>query len=209
MQVELVASQLRIARGPRVVIDGLSLSVPSRHALVLTGPNGAGKTTLLRALGGLIAPESGAIALIGGDGELTVGEQSHLVSHRDAVKAALTVIENARFWAQYLGGGVERILPALERLGLDALSDVPAGYLSAGQRRRLGLARLLLADRRLWLLDEPTVSLDAASVETLGGIVRDHLAAGGMVVAATHVPLPLGQNAATNELRLGHPAGVA
>lgn len=206
--MQLFASNLMISRGGRVVIDGLSLEVSRGQALVLTGPNGSGKTTLLRTLAGLIAPEAGRVALEGGDGELSVGEQCHLIAHKDAVKPALTVEENARFWARYLGGGEGRVAGALERLGLDALADVPAGYLSAGQRRRLGLARLMLAERPVWLLDEPTVSLDTASVEGLSRIVREHLAGGGLVVAATHVPLGF-EEAATTMLRLGPTGGVA
>lgn len=207
--MELVASNLAVARGGRLVIEDLSLGVAGGEALILTGPNGVGKTTLLRALAGLIAPERGAIVLDGGDDELSAGEQSHLVSHRDAVKSALTVAENSKFWARYLGGGEARVGPALERLGLDGLADVPAGYLSAGQRRRLGLARLMLAARPVWLLDEPSVSLDARSVDALMGIVREHLAGGGIVVAATHVPLDLGAGGAVKDLRLGRADAAA
>lgn len=204
--MELVASHLSVARGGRLVIEDLSLTVAGGEALTLTGPNGSGKTTLLKALGGLIAPEAGSVTMSGGSEELTPGEQSHLFAHRDAVKSAMTVGENAHFWASYLGGGAARVGAALERLGLDTLSDVPAAYLSAGQRRRLGLARLLLADRPIWLLDEPSVSLDAASVETLVGMVAEHLAGGGLVIAATHIPLGIGAGGGARELRLVRPA---
>lgn len=206
--MKLNGTNLTIARGGRTVIDGLSLSVGAGQVLVLTGPNGSGKTTLLRAIAGLIAPDAGQVVLEGGHEELPVGEQCHLIAHRDAVKAALTVGENARFWASYLGGPETGVGPALERLALDMLADVPAGYLTAGQRRRLGLMRLLLAARPVWLLDEPTVSLDAASVEALAEIVRAHLSSGGLVVAATHVPLGF-DAASTRELRLGQAAGAA
>lgn len=206
--MDLVAHNLVISRGGRIVVGGVSLRVGGGEALVLTGPNGSGKTTLLKALAGLIAPDAGRIALDGGDEESSVGEQCHLIAHRDAVKSALTVGENARFWARYLGGSEAGVGAALERLGLDMLVDVPAGYLSAGQRRRLGLVRLALAVRPVWLLDEPTVSLDAASVEALGAMVRAHLAEGGMVVAATHVPLGFDEGK-SRELRLGQPAGGA
>lgn len=205
--MKLTGTNLRIARGGRIVVDGLSLSVVAGQALVLSGPNGSGKTTLLRTIAGLIGPEAGQVALEGGDRELSVGEQCHLIAHKDAVKSALSVQENARFWACYLGGNDTAVETALSQLGLDALADVPAGYLSAGQRRRLGLARLLLAARPVWLLDEPTVSLDAASVAALSDIVRGHLSSGGLVVAATHVPLGFGD--AVVELRLGADAGAA
>lgn len=205
--MKLVATNLSIVRGGRIVVGGLSLSLGAGQALVLTGPNGSGKTTLLRTIAGLMAPEAGEVVLEGGDQELSVGEQCHLIAHKDAVKSALTVQENVRFWARYLGGGEGAVEPALALLGLDALAEVPAGYLSAGQRRRLGLTRLLLAARPVWLLDEPTVSLDSASVAALSQIVRGHLASGGLVVAATHVPLGFGDAAA--ELRLGADAGVA
>jgi heme exporter protein A len=201
--MELVASNLCIARGGRVVIDELSFKVPSGAALMLTGPNGAGKTTLLRAIAGLIQPERGRIELMGGSADQSIGECCHLIAHRDAVKSNMTVIENARFWGRYLGGGDRNVVPALERLGLDALASVPAGYLSAGQRRRVGLARLLLADRPLWLLDEPTVSLDTASIDAVQAIVRGHLAQGGLVVVATHVPLKIASEGSVTELRLG------
>ena len=139
--------------------------------------------------------------------EATIAEQCHFIGHRDGVKAALTVRENAEFYARYLAlstmvespasgpapsPGADPIVRALIRLGLDALSEVPAAWLSAGQRRRLGLSRLLLAHRPVWLLDEPTVSLDAASVQTLAEIVAEHSERGGIVIAATHIPLGLG-----------------
>lgn len=192
--MRLVVENLAQERGGRELLAGLSFVVAGGETVLLTGPNGAGKTTLLRTLAGLIAPTAGHISLEGGDGERSVGEQAHLIGHGNAVKPQLTVRENATAWAEILGGGGSAdgaIDAALEALDLTALAAIPAQLLSAGQKRRLGLARLLLAPRPLWLLDEPTVSLDAANTERVAALVRQHVATGGMVIAATHVPLGL------------------
>ena len=186
---QLIVNNLEAARGTRTIFQGLSLAVEAGEALTLIGPNGAGKTTLLRCLAGFLTPVSGAVRLDGGDDERSVGEQCHYIGHLNGVKPALTVSENLAFFAQFLGDRPEATAKAAERLMLANLEDIPAGYLSAGQKRRLGLARLLCADRPLWLLDEPAVSLDHASQEILAGIVGEHLAGGGIVVAATHTPL--------------------
>lgn len=201
--MHLVADNLSLDRGGRRIASGLSFRVDGGTALVLTGPNGAGKTTLLRALGGFLTPSAGTIRLDSGGADQDIAEQCHFIGHRDGVKGALSVEENARFMSQYLGEGTDAE-PALERLGIAALAHVPAAYLSAGQRRRLGLCRLLLARRPIWLLDEPTVSLDTAAVGTLAAIVMEHLAAGGLAIAATHIPLGLD---GAQELRLGAGAG--
>lgn len=204
--MRLSAENLSVRRGNRLVIDGLSFDADSGEALLLTGPNGAGKTTLLRAVAGFLTPEAGKISLEGGDQEREIGEQAHYVGHANGIKSSLTAAENLEFWCAYLGGPAartarrDRVYEALERLRLAALEDIPAAYLSAGQKRRLGLGRLLVADRPLWLLDEPTVSLDAASVALLAGIVKEHLSGGGLVLAATHIPLGL---ESARELRLG------
>ena len=196
--MQLVAEDLIVERGGRCVIDGLSFAVAAGEALVLAGANGSGKTTLLRALAGFIRPVRGAVRLEGGDEEL-LAEQAHVVGHANAVKSSLTVVENTAFWGNYLGSGPpgssaatgERLDAALRHFGLDDLADFPAAYLSAGQKRRLGLARLLIADRPLWLLDEPTVSLDTASSERLVAAVNAHTKSGGIAVIATHLPLAL------------------
>jgi heme exporter protein A len=201
--VQLIAERLVIARGARVIINDLSFQVLVGEALVLTGPNGAGKTTLLRAIAGFLSPASGRLRLEGGDVEKSIAEQAHVVGHANAVKAALSVRENVTFWGHYLGTGVgtpSQVESALEHFGLGDLADFPAGYLSAGQKRRVGLARLLAAERPLWLLDEPTVSLDAASVAMLAKAVNHHTRAGGIAIAATHLPLGLER---ARELKLG------
>jgi heme exporter protein A len=180
---------LVLSRGGRTLIAGLSFRVDAGEALVLTGPNGVGKTTLLAAIAGLLPPDHGSIRLVGAAEDERPGDQSHFIGHLNALKAGLTVAENLTFWARYLDGDPACADAVLDRLRLAAIGHVPAGYLSAGQKRRLSLARLLVASRPLWLLDEPTVSLDAESRELAAGLISDHLASGGIVVAATHLPL--------------------
>jgi heme exporter protein A len=206
--MRLVAEKLSSQRGGRALYVGLSFAVEAGEALLVTGPNGAGKTTLLRTLAGFLQPQSGRIHLDGGTdaSELSIAEQCHYVGHANAVKPSLTVAENALFWSGFLDGAAERLDAALEAFGLAALRDIPAGYLSAGQRRRAGLVRLLLAERTLWLLDEPTASLDDAAQQMLAGTVNRHLAAGGLVIAATHLPLGFDR---ARELRLGRTAASA
>nr|WP_246317574.1 heme ABC exporter ATP-binding protein CcmA [Hyphomicrobium methylovorum] len=188
------AEDLVVERGGRRVIDGMSFAVGSGEAVVLAGPNGAGKTTLLRTLAGFLRPLAGSIRLQGGDPELTLSEQAHVVGHANAVKSSMTVGENTTFWSEYLTGPAprpERVSKALQHFGLEDLVEFPAAILSAGQKRRLGLARLLAAHRPLWLLDEPTVSLDSASAERFAAAVNEHTLAGGLAVIATHLPLGL------------------
>jgi heme exporter protein A len=197
--VVLEARDLACLRGERAVFAGLSFGLPAGAALLLTGANGAGKSTLLRILAGLLPPAEGSVLWQGEDvGAEPAAHAARLryVSHQDALKPALTVAENLALFARLWGGAV---MPALEALALAPLADLPARVLSAGQRRRLALARLVLAPVPLWLLDEPTTGLDAASVERLGPILAEHRARGGIVVAATHLPLPL---ADARELRL-------
>ncbi|MEW5963189.1 MAG: heme ABC exporter ATP-binding protein CcmA [Pseudomonadota bacterium] len=200
--MQLIADNLTLMRGARTVIDRLSFRAAAGDTLLLTGPNGAGKTTLIRALAGLLRPSAGSIRLDGGAAAIEVAEQAHYVGHLNGIKPSLTVAENLAFWRAYLdgSGNPHDVADALDRFGLASLAEIPAGYLSAGQKRRLGLARLLVARRPVWLLDEPTVSLDAASTRLLAEVVDSHVAAGGLVVAATHLPLGL---ARTTELRLG------
>src|SRR5262245_13971756 len=187
--MRLFADKLSASRGGRTLFSRLSFAVEGGAALLVTGPNGAGKTTLIRTLAGFLHPDAGQIRLDGAPSDRSLGEQCHYVGHANAVKPSLTVAENASFWGRFLGGARTRLDAALETFGLAALRDIPAGYLSAGQRRRLGLARLLLAERPIWLLDEPTAALDSAAQEVLAGAVNRHLAAGGLAIAATHMPL--------------------
>lgn len=207
--MQLIVEQLRVVRGQRIIIDDLGFRVAGGDALLLKGPNGAGKTTLLRTLAGFLAPTAGKIRLEGGDDERDLAEQCHFVGHLNGIKASLTVIENLSFWAEYLaaappssrrGDQSSTVLDALDTFGLMDLADIPAAYLSAGQKRRLGLARLLIAPRPVWLLDEPTVSLDAGNVAILAKVIAAHVAGGGIAIAATHIPMGL---ASARELHLG------
>ncbi|EEW25752.1 heme ABC exporter ATP-binding protein CcmA [Rhodobacter ferrooxidans] len=179
--MELRVTNLACARGGLTVLEGVSFTLRPGHALVLRGPNGIGKTTALRTLCGL----QPALA-----GEVSVPPESMAyAAHADGLKATLTVTENLAFWAAVYG--TDLVEDALQRMNLDALRDRMAANLSAGQKRRLGLARLLVTGRPIWVLDEPTVSLDAASVALFAGVIRAHLAAGGMALIATHIDLGL------------------
>jgi heme exporter protein A len=185
------------------VFRDLDFAVPAGGALVLAGPNGSGKSTLLRLLAGLGRLAAGQVLWSGEDAltDLTAhAARVAYVGHLDAVKPGLTTRENLRFAAR-VGGGL--VQAALDALGLNPLADLPARMLSAGQKRRLALARLALTTAPLWLLDEPTLGLDVASVERFGTLLAAHRAHGGLVVAATHLPLPLPDAA---ELRLAPPA---
>jgi heme exporter protein A len=185
--MELRADNLMCVRGGRVIFAGLSFALPASTMTELRGPNGAGKTSLLRLIAGLIEPEAGSLTLQGGDAEITLGQQCHFVAHQDAVKPHLTVAENLAFWRDFLGGG--DVGAALATFALAPLASLQAAMLSAGQKRRLALSRLVLAKRPVWLLDEPSVGLDAASRDRLNALVARHVGEGGIVLAATHVDL--------------------
>ena len=203
---KLVARDIACQRGGRMVYEKLCLEVAAGQALILTGANGAGKSSLLRQIAGLLEFEVGLLELEAGDPDKSIAEQSHYVGHLDALKPSMSVQETLQFWARYLGGkGDDATLShALESFALASLAEMPVAYLSAGQRRRLSLARLLVVSRPLWLLDEPTVALDAASVARLQGVMIHHLSTGGLIIAATHLDLGLPD---AKELRLGAGGG--
>jgi heme exporter protein A len=200
--MRLSAVNLACHRGGRDVFCGVNFSLGSGEALAIKGRNGAGKSSLLRMVIGLVRIAQGQLALEGGDPQLTIAEQAHYLGHQDALKPALSVEENLRFWTNFFGGEPDAIEPALDTVGLGALAELPAAYLSAGQRRRLSIARLLAVRRSIWLLDEATSTLDSSAQERLAGFMRSHLAEGGLILAATHGPVGI---AGAQELRLGEP----
>ena len=198
--MQLKGNNLSCSRGGREVFRGLSFSVAAGEALVVTGRNGAGKSSLLRVLAGLVHLADGRLELDGGEPEITIAEQAHYLGHHDAMKPSLTVGENLKFWARYLGSVVRPIDLALEAVGLAPLVNLPAAYLSAGQRRRLSIARLVAVPRPIWLLDEPTSALDVPSQRRLAELMRSHLAGDGMIIAAAHGPIGLEH---ARELQIG------
>lgn len=195
----LSAEALACRRGGRLIFDGLSFRLANGEAIALTGRNGAGKSSLIAMLCGRLRPEAGTTRLEG-FGDAPLAEAAHLVGHRDGLKGALTAAENLRFAQDVLGSPAAVPAEALAAVGLPHVGDLPVGYLSAGQRRRVALARLLVAARPLWLLDEPLAALDTASQAMLAGLMTAHLAAGGAILAATHGPLGLD---GARELRIG------
>ena len=201
--MRLLAESLACRRGGREVFAGIDFVLTSGEALVVTGRNGSGKSSLLRLVAGLLRPAGGRIALEGGDGELTIAEQTHYLGHQDALKPALGVGENLQFWGRYLGPAAAPPEAALNTVGLGELADLPAAYLSAGQRRRLSLARLVSIKRPIWLLDEPASALDATGQARLAELMRAHLTQGGLILAAAHGAIGLER---PKELRLGEAA---
>jgi heme exporter protein A len=197
--LQLAVDHLACRRAGRHVFQGVSFAIGPGEAVAVTGRNGAGKSTLLAAIAGLIRREGGEIRA-SGIGERTLPESLHFVGHRDGLKPSLTAEENLRFAADLLGEAALVFPDALARVGLRGGADLPVAYLSAGQRRRVALARLLVARRPLWLLDEPLTALDTAGQVLLAGIMAEHLAGGGLILAATHAPLPI---EGARELRLG------
>jgi heme exporter protein A len=194
--VEAIAAEgLACRRGTHIVVSGLSFDVRAGTALFLRGANGSGKTTLLRTIAGFLPPAAGSIWIRGiSAAEPLSGEGVfHYIGHANGVKPRLSVIENASFWQSYYSGAAdpEAAEGALEAFGLSGLASFSAGHLSQGQARRLGLARLLAAQRPVWLLDEPSVSLDAASARLLENAIAAHLSAGGLAIVATHLDLAI------------------
>ena len=204
--MRLAVVDLAGERGGEPIFSGVSFLLVPHGSLVITGPNGAGKSTLLRVLAGLLPVASGNIAWEdGGEDWPTLAGAMHYLGHQNAMKPALTVAENLGFWRAFHGSQRASVGEALDKVGLAGIGHLPFGYLSTGQKRRVSIARLLVSHRPLWLLDEPTSGLDRASEARFAGLMEDHLAGGGMIVAATHLPLGL-SGAKTLEMsgRPGH-----
>jgi heme exporter protein A len=204
--LHLSVRALRIERGGRAIVKDVSFELASGEALLVLGRNGAGKSTLLRALAGFLPLRGGEMVFTCGDAA-PLPERAHYIGHADGLKSALTALENLAFWASMLGGpetfsdgkfqngkfpnGKLSPQQALEKVGLARIGDFPVGYLSAGQKRRVALARLFVVARPVWILDEPATALDVGSQERFAQAMAEHRASGGMILAATHAPLGL------------------
>jgi heme exporter protein A len=201
--MRLKAEELAARRGEDLLFADISFDLGAGEALVLTGRNGSGKSTLLRVVAGLLPAEAGRVLWTGEGEAMRACEACHYLGHRNAMKAELTVQENLSFWKSFLGdlegGAGISVAEAADRVGLGGIAHLPFGYLSAGQQRRMAFAKLLVAYRPVWILDEPTAALDTRAEQTFTDLIQQHLAAGGMLLAATHQPLGL-ENA--TELRM-------
>lgn len=202
--MRLIVENLACRRSGRRIFAGLGFALEAGEALMVTGRNGAGKSSLLAMLAGRLKPDAGTIR-VEDVGEATLAECLHVVGHRDGLKGALTAEENLTFARDILGAPTASPREAMDAMGLAHALNLPVGYLSAGQRRRVALARLLVCRRPLWLLDEPTAALDTASQGVLAGLMARHREDGGLVVAATHMPIGLDD---ARELRIGPPAAT-
>lgn len=191
--MRLVAENLSGERGDNLLFNSLCTSLKDGQALIITGPNGAGKSTLLRIIAGLLPASDGAVWLETEDGQEPVMAHSHYLSTLNAMKPALSVYENLKFWQDFHGSPLHDIDEALEIVGLYNIDHLPYGYLSTGQKRRVTIATLLCSHRPLWLLDEPTSGLDTHAQAMFADVMRQHLASGGMIVAVTHIALGLEQ----------------
>src|SRR5262245_60477610 len=185
-RIGLTAHDISCQRGGRVLFQDLSFALAPGEGLLVTGPNGAGKTSLIRQIAGLLPLGAGRLSLDGASSDVRLPELCHYVGHLNGIKTGLTVRENLDFWADFLGDTGGTVPSALAAFGLTPLADFPAGLLSAGQKRKLALSRLLAAPRPIWLLDEPQVSLDASSLKLLEAAIEDHLEAGRIAVVASH-----------------------
>lgn len=199
--MRLIADNLSGERGGETVFSGVSFSLGEGESLTVTGPNGAGKSTLLRVVAGLLPAAAGDARFEGGGESFATPQAAcHYLGHLNGMKTALTVRENLDFWRTYLGEPHLESEEALEMVGLGGIDHLPFGYLSTGQKRRAAIAKLLVSYRPVWLLDEPTAGLDKASEAQFAALMRAHLEDGGIVVAATHLPLGL---EGARELRMG------
>lgn len=214
--MQLTAENLSARRGEDLIFKDISFVLEQGECLILTGRNGSGKSTMLRAVAGLLRPESGRVTWTseGAETGMRAAEACHYLGHRNAMKAELSVSENLSFWKEFLGdfnagpnsdGRSVSVGEAAESVGLGGITHLPFGYLSAGQQRRMAFAKLLVAWRPVWILDEPTAALDVSAEVVFTGLIKQHLAEGGIMLAATHQPLGLGN---TQELRMTGFAGV-
>ncbi|ESZ62394.1 MULTISPECIES: heme ABC exporter ATP-binding protein CcmA [unclassified Mesorhizobium] len=189
--MRLIAENLGGERGGETVFSGIGFALDKGQVLVVTGPNGSGKSTLLRVIAGLLPKAQGDVRIEGGERFPTIASAVHYLGHLNAMKTALSVAEDLRFWRDFNGDGQLGVGEALETVGLGGIGHLPFGYLSTGQRRRAAIAKLLVSHKPLWLLDEPTAGLDKASEARFAGLMTRHCAEGGIIVAATHLPLGL------------------
>ena len=204
--MRLVAENLVGERGGETIFSALSFDLVSGEALIVTGPNGSGKSTLLRIICGLLAPEDGHIQLLEDEEILPVRAACHYLGHHNAMKPALSVRENLLFWQKFNGEILLDIDEALEAVDLPDVEHLPFGYLSTGQKRRVSIAKLLVSHRPVWIVDEPTSGLDKASESRFAELMREHMRQGGMIIAATHIPL--GLDAVSEKVETGFPSEI-